>query len=478
MRMARIESDVKRRGGDRKATASQIARLGGAMLLPCVLSYAQSVQGSLDIRSTSYRSIEIKDVNDQVASVAPVESSNVPPWAVAVRQKAHRWKKSDKPYFKEPIPFVVPPIAGSDEPFYKHNHQPSITWLDNGDLMAIWYSTTTESGTELTVLASRLREGKNEWDPSSEFFKAANRNMHGSSVFNDGHGRIFHFNGIGREGLTRREDKGLALVCRSSADNGVSWTSPHLVSRVYGGTHQPVSGAFVTRKGVMIQICDSTRMRGSSKSAIYLSYDGGATWQNPADEELSFHFTANREQGRVIAGIHAGVVELTDGRLMAMGRGNDIDGRMPISISGDMGRTWKYKASSFPDIGGGQRIVLMRLREGPILLISFTDKRGPGDKTGMEFTDQRGNPFRGYGMFAALSYDDGETWQVRKLLTPGNGDYDGGAWTGEFTATPQSAEHAGYLAATQSPDGVIHLISSRLHYRFNLAWLKEPNYQP
>ena len=25
--------------------------------------------------------------------------------------------------------------------------------------------------------------------------------------------------------------------------------------------------------------------------------------------------------------------------------------------------------------------------------------------------------------------------------------------------------------ATQTPDGTIHLISSGLHYRFNLAWL-------
>ena len=35
------------------------------------------------------------------------------------------------------------------------------------------------------------------------------------------------------------------------------------------------------------------------------------------------------------------------------------------------------------------------------------------------------------------------------------------------------AETAGYLAATQTPDGIIHLISSRLHYRFNLAWLRQ-----
>ena len=33
------------------------------------------------------------------------------------------------------------------------------------------------------------------------------------------------------------------------------------------------------------------------------------------------------------------------------------------------------------------------------------------------------------------------------------------------------AEPLGYLAATQSPDGTIHLLSSGLHYRFNLPWL-------
>ena len=77
------------------------------------------------------------------------------------------------------------------------------------------------------------------------------------------------------------------------------------------------------------------------------------------------------------------------------------------------------------------------------------------------------------GMFAALSYDEGETWPVRKLLTDGSGrTYDGGAWTGSFTMDPGHAEPKGYLACTQTPDGVIHLLSSRLHYRFNLAWLE------
>ena len=63
---------------------------------------------------------------------------------------------------------------------------------------------------------------------------------------------------------------------------------------------------------------------------------------------------------------------------------------------------------------------------------------------------------------------------MRKLITPAPGGYDGGAWTGEFTASADNAEHAGYLAGTQTPDGVVHLLSSRLHYRFNLPWLLQP----
>jgi len=43
-----------------------------------------------------------------------------------------------------------------------------------------------------------------------------------------------------------------------------------------------------------------------------------------------------------------------------------------------------------------------------------------------------------------------------------------------FTMGFDSAEPLGYLAATQAENGVIHLISSRQHYSFNLPWLLTP----
>ena len=47
----------------------------------------------------------------------------------------------------------------------------------------------------------------------------------------------------------------------------------------------------------------------------------------------------------------------------------------------------------------------MRLNEGPILLISFTEHpyRTPKEERGMMFTEKSGKPFKGYGMYAALS---------------------------------------------------------------------------
>lgn len=66
------------------------------------------------------------------------------------------------------------------------------------------------------------------------------------------------------------------------------------------------------------------------------------------------------------------------------------------------------------------------------------------------------------GMFAAVSYDEGKTWPVRKLITDGQYRFmDGGAWTGFFETDADRAEPRGYLTMTQSPDGIIHLLSSK-----------------
>src|SRR5207253_1330589 len=94
------------------------------------------------------------------------------------------------------------------------------------------------------------------------------------------------------------------------------------------------------------------------------------------------------------------------------------------------------------------------------------------ERTGAKFTRRDGTEFTGHGLFAALSFDEGKTWPVRRLITPGGAArLQASTDSGKFTMSDTEAEPSGYLSMVQAPDRVVHLISSRNHYRFNLAWL-------
>ena len=345
------------------------------------------------------------------------------------------------PHFNGPRKYVnIPP--GSNGPLYsRHNHDPAIIDCPNGDLLAIWYSTLREKDRELSVAASRLRYRTDQWEQASLFWDAPDRNDHCPAMWVDETGKIYHFAGLADAATWGA----LAVVMRTSTDNGATWSRARLIVPTHANRHMPVESVFRTSGGAIVLPCDA-----NPGTAIWLSDDDAQTWYDP---------------GGTIAGIHAGVVELTDGRLIAFGRGDNIDGSMPTSISSDMGRNWEYFPSEFPPVSGGQRVVLRRLREGPILFVSFTSQ-----SSGMVI-----NAKHVYGMFAALSFNDGQTWPIKKLVTAGGPgrELDGGGNTGKFVMDDTHAEPRGYLAATQTPDGVIHLISSALHYEFNLEWLAE-----
>jgi hypothetical protein len=328
--------------------------------------------------------------------------------------------------------------------FSHHNHDPAIVDCPNGDLLAIWYSCLTEDGREMSILQSRLRRGTEEWEPASLFWDVPDRNDHAPALWRDGP-RIYHFNGLSAAATWGS----LAVVMRTSDDSGLTWSAARLILPEHGLRHQPVESVIGLRDGAILLPCDAVT-GGNGGTAIHLSRDGGATWADP---------------GGKIAGIHAGVVELAEGRLLALGRGDEIEGRMAKSISADQGKTWASSASPFPPIGGGQRLALLRLREGPILLASFARAMPIRDVSGTE------RPVD--GLFVALSLDEGETWPVRRLVSDDGPPRKVETTDGEpFTLDQSHGEPKGYLSICQAADGVVHLISSRQHYAFNLAWVK------
>ena len=395
------------------------------------------------------------------------------PFENVSQQKKDWLKDQTTPYFVAGGKFIDPAKEQFAElPYWNRHHVPSITYCDNGDLLATAFTAPFDNSDQMAILITRLRNGAVKWDPPARFFVAPDHNVTSATLFNAGNGVIHHYNGLGNN---QCED--FSMIKRISRDNGATWSAPKIVHRFPIGAatpknpfgkprlwpHMDLKSYEIDGQRVLLMSTD-VGAGNELGSAIFSSHDEGESWQEITRTGWnSEFFAAAGKQAGWIAGIHAPFEQVADGSLVAIGRSNNIDGFAPLSTSTDFGKSWTYAASPFPPTLSGQRTMLMRLSEGPLLFIGFTDSSvdaGNGTAKGLEFVDASGKKETGMGMFAATSVDEGKSWTHRKLIPIWHTQH----WKSRFY---------GYLSSVQTPDGMIHLVSSKYYYRFNLAWLNE-----
>jgi hypothetical protein len=353
---------------------------------------------------------------------------------------------------------------------------PSLAHCDNGDILLTCFTSPDDNSDQMAVLITRLRDGQTEWDPPARFFIASDFNLAALKLWRDADGVIHSYNTFGDAG---RHDYSTAKM--TSSDNGATWTQPKIVFehpakradlRDYTGEpnffpHIPFT---TLRDGTLIAPVDAGWPSAHGRNfgtALFASTDNGDSWQERTRWGWGWQQYAKPDgQAGWIAGYHTPVVELKNGDLLAIpGRTDNIDGRSPLSRSSDGGKTWTYGASPFPPLMWHQRPAIIRLAEGPILLVSFTDSSDDlraGKREGIDVSDAAGNTRRGYGMFAALSFDEGESWTSKKIIPTDPADPWG------------HSDQTGYISIIQTPDNMIHLANSQRYFRFNLAWLRDP----
>jgi len=325
-----------------------------------------------------------------------------------------------RPYFadytKAPKITTIPkdvwgPIFGA------WNHFTAITVCPNGDVLAVWYSTVSESGRECAQAACRLRAGSAAWDAPSYFFGVADCNAHAPVLLSDGK-RLYHFF---TQSLAGWDDAAECL--RTSDDSGATWSKPRVILTREDPLRmsQPCS-AFVAQDGKLVLAVDGDY--GHRDERVMTSADGGQTWKVALGD-------LRKAAGKYA--IHPAAVQRRDGAYLAFLRGPHP---MPAFASTDEGKTWEPVATPFPGISVGQKAAALKLASGALLLCSADSKK----------------QVIGGGTFAALSLDDGKTWpHVRKVEGPG-----------------------GYMSAAQAPNGVIYLLGTGPRsVAFNEAWLKE-----
>lgn len=358
------------------------------------------------------------------------------------------------------MPLWLPPLryvhvdTPEEIPFTTHNHDPAIAACPNGDVVVSFFSTITEPGRESGLVTARLPANASSWPRASLLWKTPARMDNAPLMHWDAQtGLLFHVHGMAASATWGAN----AIVQRTSSDCGVTWSAPTITLPEHRLHHQPTNSFFRTRDGAALVFFSDNVTVGTGGSALHASFDDGATWSDAWDADQQYAL-----------GIHGAVAQLTNGSLLAFGRGNDINGCMAQSRSDDLGATWSYSASPFPGIHGGQRASHVRLAEGPLLFCGFAN-------TPVALRTACGGVRNVSGLFCAASGTDGDGWQWwRGMNDDGYGTVlealDAGLWL--MTAT--TGEPNGYTAAAQGPDGTIHLITSRNHYRFNLAWLQTP----
>jgi hypothetical protein len=359
--------------------------------------------------------------------------------------QAKRPPNPDTPYFRKRYLLPTPPenvgremidAAGLHPSFRKHNHSPAIEVCPNGDVLMIIYTSYSEYEAGVSLMATRLRFGADQWDMPCWMFDFADLNDHCPLLWND-NGTVHFFWGNPRFGT----GQAFPFQWTSSKDNGATWREvrfPNFTSKLGCHSKQPINTVLRDLEGTIYVPSDGC----GGKSVLWAGKENGRKWYD----------TEGRSGGR-----HTTYVLLNDGSILGMGGKNtNIDGFMPKSISKDGGKTWQVTKTPFPAQGSNQRPIVLRLASGRLFFAA-------------DFQHINGRQPEGVterGSYVALSQDDGRTWYIKKLI---------GTQQHENPARHKGADTIGYSVARQAPNGVIHLITTMnhpcLHLAFNEAWI-------
>src|SRR6185437_12506921 len=318
-------------------------------------------------------------------------------------------------------------------------HNSAIQVLPNGDLLAAFYNTPDrEDDPDQTIMVLRRRAGTEDWDMPEPFPIFADAGLAAPVLWNDPKfqsepgGRTWFFWGFAR--LVGAPP----FAWATSNDNGVTWSAAHFPvfpAPIGRYVSQPINSIVRGPDGAIYMPTDSTGREpdgNGSVSVVWKSTDDGKTWSD----------TGGRTAGR-----HTTIVFAHNGDLLGFGgKNSNIDGRMPLATSHDDGRTWTKSKLPFDPLASGERPSVIRLSDGKLFFVA-------------DFNPKNQKHIHKDGAYVALSPDNGKTWTIKPL--------------------PSNILTVGYTTATQGPDGIIHIATTKntVNYEIELneAWVLDKN---
>jgi hypothetical protein len=310
-------------------------------------------------------------------------------------------------------------------------HNSAIQELPNGDTLAAFYNTPDrEDDPDQTLITLRRRAGSEEWGMAEPFPAFADAGLAAPVIWNDkAHpGKVWMFFGFSR--LIGAPPFGYM----TSTDNGATWSQvmfPYFPEKIGRYVSQPINSVVRGADGTIYLPTDSTGRDSDgngSISVVWATKDEGKTWYD----------TGGRTAGR-----HTTIVFAKNGDLLGYGgKNSNVEGRMPLARSNDLGKTWVKSKTQFDQLLSGERPSVIRLASGKLFFVA-------------DYNPTNQKHIHKDGSYVALSDDDGTTWIAKKL--------------------PTKILTVGYVTATQAANGVIHIATTKnkpdYEIELNEAWV-------
>lgn len=297
-------------------------------------------------------------------------------------------------------------------------HCATLTDLGDAGLMAIWMGGSYETAPDVSLLASRLPRGADQWTAPKVLADVPGHSMGQPVLLRQPGGELWLFYNV-IQGYSW--ETAIPYLTRSS-DGGRTWDSPILLFDMPGLMLR--SRAHIINGRIILPAYDENTWR----SRMILSDDGGQSWRLTEPLESL--------QGN----IHPNIVQSPDGRLLCYLRTGGKGGVIWRSESADNGDTWsELTPTRFPNANTG--IDLLQLASGQYALAY---NHSPTHRT---------------PLCVAVTAGAAEDWQWRQVVDD------------EFV-------ELSYPSLAQTDDGLIHLVYTHqrqyiVHAKFDLNWLMQ-----